>query len=91
MLVFFITISCYSVANLSKFDALQNAQTESVTFLGTPDSGGSLYAIPGLDYVSHEDIVPYITSDQHPIQNDLFEKFFLYDNESGELPANLYT
>ena len=54
-----------------------------MTFLGTPDAGGSLYAIPGLDYVSHEDIVPYNTSDQHPIHNELFEKFFIYDSESG--------
>lgn len=71
-------------ALLENFICLQNAPTESVTFLGTPDSGGSLYAIPGLDYVSHEDIVPYVSSDPHPIKNDLFEKFFLHDTDSGK-------
>lgn len=47
------------------------------------DSRGSVYSIPGLDYVSHEDIVPYMTSDTQPIHNELFEKFFGYDVESG--------
>jgi len=36
------------------------AQTESVTFLGNQgENNRNLYAIPGLDYVSHEDILPY--------------------------------
>ncbi|XP_008046885.1 polymerase delta-interacting protein 2-like, partial [Carlito syrichta] len=35
--------------------------------------------MPGLDYVSHEDILPYTSTDQVPIQHELFERFLLYD------------
>ena len=36
------------------------AQTESVTFLGNhTENTRNLYAIPGLDYVAHADIIPY--------------------------------
>lgn len=52
------------------------AQTEAVTFLGSqPQNNRNLYAIPGLDYVAHEDIIPYSTRDKAPIQHDLFDKF----------------
>ncbi|CAB3387989.1 Hypothetical predicted protein [Cloeon dipterum] len=54
------------------------AQTEAVTFLGHQDSARSLYAIPGLDYVAHEDILPYTASEnstQPPLQHELFDKF----------------
>ncbi|XP_065201711.1 polymerase delta-interacting protein 2 [Planococcus citri] len=54
------------------------AQTEAVTFLGTQDSNRSLYAIPGLDYVAHEDILPYTTTEKHPLQHELFDKFLMY-------------
>lgn len=51
------------------------AQTEAVTFLGNQESSRSLYAIPGLDYVAHEDILPYSSGEQHPLQHELFDKF----------------
>ncbi|KAF4516873.1 hypothetical protein B566_EDAN014363 [Ephemera danica] len=53
------------------------AQTEAVTFLGHQDSARSLYAIPGLDYVAHEDILPFTASEnnQPPLQHELFDKF----------------
>lgn len=55
------------------------AQTESVTFLGNQtENTRNLYAIPGLDYVAHEDIMPYSTDDKTPIQHDLFDRFLLY-------------
>ncbi|XP_005178079.2 polymerase delta-interacting protein 2 [Musca domestica] len=54
------------------------AQTEAVTFLGNQDSNRSLYAIPGLDYVSHDDIMPYSTTEKTPLQHELFEKFLGY-------------
>lgn len=52
-----------------------HAQTESVTFLGSQEGSRSIYAIPGLDYVSHEDIIPYTSSEKVPIKHELFEKF----------------
>ncbi|XP_067929244.1 polymerase delta-interacting protein 2-like [Watersipora subatra] len=76
------THTYYQTLMDSRDSADINTQTESVTFLGSPDSGEKLCSIPGLDYVSHENIVPYMTSDQNPIQNDLFEKFFIYDKDS---------
>ncbi|KAH8265549.1 hypothetical protein KR038_010241, partial [Drosophila bunnanda] len=54
------------------------AQTEAVTFLGNQDSNRSLYAIPGLDYVSHEDIMPYSSSEKNPLQHELFDKFLTH-------------
>lgn len=41
--------------------------------------------MPGLDYVSHEDILPYTSTDQVPIQHELFERFLLYDQTKGDL------
>lgn len=57
------------------------AQTEAVTFLGNQESSRSLYAIPGLDYVAHEDILPYTTGDRVPIQHELFDKFLTRSQE----------
>lgn len=62
------------------------AQTEAVTFLGNQDSSRSLYAIPGLDYVAHEDILPYSSMERAPIQHELFDKFLMHnpDKETFE-------
>lgn len=54
------------------------AQTEAVTFLGNQNSNKSLYAIPGLDYVAHEDILPYSSSHEQPLHHELFDKFLLH-------------
>ncbi|XP_011298868.1 polymerase delta-interacting protein 2 [Fopius arisanus] len=54
------------------------AQTEAVTFLGNNESSRSLYAIPGLDYVAHEDILPYSTNDKTALQHELFDKFLTF-------------
>lgn len=59
----------------------QRTQTEAVTFLGNQDNSRSLFAIPGLDYVAHEDILPYTSVDRQPIQHELFDKFLMYDPE----------
>jgi polymerase delta-interacting protein 2 len=45
-----------------------------VTFLAD-NSESTLYSLPGLDYVSHEDILPYAPSDRNPLQHELFDKF----------------
>lgn len=55
------------------------AQTEAVTFLSNQDSNRSLYAIPGLDYVAHEDIMPYSSGERNPLHHELFDKFLTYD------------
>ncbi|XP_066552468.1 polymerase delta-interacting protein 2 isoform X2 [Amia ocellicauda] len=57
----------------------QRSQTEAVTFLANHDDSRALYAIPGLDYVSHEDILPYNSTDQIPIQHELFERFLMFN------------
>jgi len=52
---------------------------ESVTFLGNhSENTRNLYAIPGLDYVAHEDILPYSTAETNPLQHELFDKFLQY-------------
>ncbi|KAL7848827.1 hypothetical protein SRHO_G00204500 [Serrasalmus rhombeus] len=57
----------------------QRSQTEAVTFLANHDDSRALYAIPGLDYVSHEDILPYSSTEQIPIQHELFERFLIFN------------
>ncbi|XP_026853536.2 polymerase delta-interacting protein 2 isoform X1 [Electrophorus electricus] len=57
----------------------QRSQTEAVTFLANHDDSRALYAIPGLDYVSHEDILPYSSTEQVPIQHELFERFLIFN------------
>ncbi|XP_011497602.1 PREDICTED: polymerase delta-interacting protein 2 [Ceratosolen solmsi marchali] len=57
------------------------AQTEAVTFLGNHESSRSLYAIPGLDYVAHEDILPYTTNEKPALQHELFDKFLSYHSD----------
>ncbi|OQR68338.1 polymerase delta-interacting protein 2-like [Tropilaelaps mercedesae] len=53
-------------------------QTEAVTFLGNQEnSKSSLYALPGLDYVSHEDILPYTATNEQMIHHELFDKFLM--------------
>ena len=64
---------------------VNRAQTESVTFLGSA-SERNLFAIPGLDYVAHEDVIPYTSSETTPIQHELFQKF-LAPTEDGTLQA----
>ena len=56
-------------------------QTEAVTFLGNQENSRALFAIPGLDYVAHEDILPYTSGDRQPIQHELFDKFLMFDPE----------
>ncbi|XP_074640885.1 polymerase delta-interacting protein 2-like isoform X2 [Tubulanus polymorphus] len=58
------------------------AQSEAVTFLGNQENSRSLYAIPGLDYVGHEDVLPYNSTEKHPIKHELFEKFLIHDPDS---------
>lgn len=55
-----------------------------MTFLGNhTENTRNLYAIPGLDYVGHEDILPYSTADSAPIQHELFDKFLVAKDDAG--------
>lgn len=56
-----------------------------MTFLGNQEQSRSLYAIPGLDYVSHEDVLPYSSEEKLPLQHELFDKFLTY-NENRDPP-----
>jgi len=54
-------------------------QTESVTFLGShSENSRDMCAIPGVDHLAHEDILPYTTSEANPLQHELFDKFLMY-------------
>jgi len=57
------------------------AQTEAVTFLGNQENSRSLYAIPGLDYVAHEDIIPYVPTEKNALNHELFDKFLQLSQE----------
>jgi len=62
------------------------AQTEAVTFLGHQENSKSLYAIPGLDYVAHEDALPYHTTEPQPLSHELFDKFLTPNLENDSDP-----
>lgn len=68
-------------------------QTEAVTFLGHPDNSKSVYSIKGLDYVAHEDILPYTSHEEQPIQHELHKKLFRhnpdFDSPSKYTPSDL--
>ena len=61
------------------------AEAEGVTYLGNhSDNSRHMYAIPGLDYVAHEDIMPYTTHDKAPIQHELFDQFLQIQETSDD-------
>ena len=76
---------------MHSFPNLKRAQTEAVTFLGNPEGGcRSLYAIPGLDYVSHQDIWPYSSTEKLPVFHELFDKFLYYNPSGGKYFINTF-
>ena len=77
-----VLMSMIAVVSLS-FPCFQRAQTESVTFLGSHENSRSLYAIPGLDYVAHDDVMPYSTTERTPLFHELFDKFLEYEPDKG--------
>ncbi|XP_075261075.1 polymerase delta-interacting protein 2-like [Convolutriloba macropyga] len=54
-------------------------QTEGVTFLHESEENSPFFTIPGLDYVSHTDIMPYSSLSVKPIQHNLLDKFISYE------------
>ena len=44
----------------------------------------NIHIFAGLDYVGHEDVLPYRTTEKQPINNHLFDKFLALDKDSGE-------
>lgn len=61
-----------------------------MTFLGNQESSRSLYAIPGLDYVAHEDIIPYVSAEKTPLNHELFDKFLMPNPKGGKIHKKLY-
>ncbi|XP_065831189.1 polymerase delta-interacting protein 2-like isoform X2 [Oscarella lobularis] len=59
---------------------------EAVTFLASQRES-TLYSLPGLDYVGHEDVVPYCPSEKESLHHDLFDKFLEPNpNKSADVP-----
>ncbi|GFS28276.1 polymerase delta-interacting protein 2 [Trichonephila inaurata madagascariensis] len=75
------THTYYQVLIDSRDCPFVRTQTEAVTVLGNQDNSRSLYAIPGLDYVAHEDVIPYTSTEKQPISHELFDKFLMHDPE----------
>lgn len=44
--------------------------------------------ILGLDYVNHEDVLPYMSNDEVPIRHELFDKFLSKDETKGTFKRN---
>ena len=54
---------------------------EHIVCVATPRS----HCFAGLDYVGHEDVLPYKTTEKQPIHNHLFDKFLTGDENNGKL------
>jgi polymerase delta-interacting protein 2 len=54
-------------------------QTEGVTFLHESEENSPFFTIPGLDYASQEDVLPYSSISQRPIHHNLLDKFIAYE------------
>ncbi|CAK8695017.1 polymerase delta-interacting protein 2-like [Clavelina lepadiformis] len=68
----------YQVLVDSRDSAHISAHSEAVTFLtNSGNESQSLHTIPGIDYVSHEDIIPYTSFENIPLHHELFEKFLV--------------
>ncbi|OQV20687.1 polymerase delta-interacting protein 2 [Hypsibius exemplaris] len=81
------TVPYYQVLIDARDCPFIRAQSEAVTFLGHQESSRSLYAIPGLDYISHEDVLPYMSTEKNAIMHELFDKFLMHDPEKGVYKA----
>lgn len=78
----FLLPSPYSpFINFSLVGSVSLSGTSELLFAGSSTAFG--VSSPGLDYVSHEDILPYSSTDQVPIQHELFERFLMYDQTKG--------
>ncbi|EDV23246.1 uncharacterized protein TRIADDRAFT_58326 [Trichoplax adhaerens] len=62
-------------------------QRDSITFLGN-SAEEPLYSLPGFDYLSHDDVLPYKTVDKQPIKHNFFNKFFEVDERNGSISFN---
>ena len=50
-----------------------------------------MYSSPtGLDYVAHEDVLPYHSPESGPIQHELFDKFLANEPENSEFVGTAY-
>jgi len=60
---------------------------DGITFLHkeTSDRNKCLYSVPGVDYVSHVDIIPYKSAEDIPVHHDLYNEFLTTDSESKEV------
>lgn len=61
----------------------RRVRTDAVTYLSQPNDSRSVDTIEGLDYVAHEDILPYSSKDKYPIHNKLLDRFFCKVGEEG--------
>ena len=75
----FFKILFYSEPWLQKY----RTQTEGVTFLHESEENSPFFTIPGLDYVAHDDVMPYSTLSVRPIQHSLLDKFISYEPTTG--------
>lgn len=50
----------------------------------TSETMTGIQTVPGVDYVAHQDVLPYSSAEAVPIHNDLFKIFFVQDEESKQ-------
>ena len=75
---FYNLLICWSTNRTRRIFSLAINSWHSLLLFKKDNCSRNLYAIPGLDYVAHEDILPYTTSEGNPLQHELFDKFLMY-------------
>ena len=66
----------YQVLVDTRDGAQLSSHSSEVVTLSRRENKPYLFSISGIDYVSHEDIIPYTSCEETPVQHNLFDKFF---------------
>ena len=78
-------LSYYQVLIDQRDFPFMRSQPEGITFLADKDNS-SLYTVSGLDYVSHEEVLPYTSTDSdEPFRHELFEQFLVPSTDDSKI------
>lgn len=85
--VFFSTLLLYLIISFS-FQQMQNCQMLSIPVPPIlKDDLKRVYTIPGLDYICHDDIIPYRSNGRSTFKHCLFDYFFDERTYRGKINA----
>lgn len=82
----------YQVLVDTRDGAQMTSHSSEVVTLSKQENKPILYSLSGIDYVSHEDIIPYTSCEETPVQHDLFDKFYeIHKKPPRFLPTEMFS